>query len=264
MRRFIVFLSLIMLTACATTQDVENLQYNMNAQDKRLEERIESLARSLAAAEQKLAGQIDAASTPVRSTQANLWAEVESLRTQVASLQGTLDTVRQQSQQAGSDEVQELRERIKFLESRLVEVSSRLAIDFESKPGEAAPGAAVDPAQALYERGLAAFQARDYAQAQTIFDEFGTTYPKHELAANALFWRGESFYQAKDYGQAILSYQEVIDKHPKSNKIPGALLKQGVSFITLGKDKPGRLLLEDLVKRFPDSSEAKRAKELLK
>jgi tol-pal system protein YbgF len=84
------------------------------------------------------------------------------------------------------------------------------------------------------------------------------------LAANALFWRGESFYQAKDYGQAILSYQEVIDKHPKSNKIPGALLKQGVSFITLGKDKPGRLLLEDLVKRFPDSSEAKRAKDLLK
>jgi tol-pal system protein YbgF len=266
MSRIILLVSMFTLAACATTQDVENLQYNMNLQEKRIEERMESLAKSLSSAEQKLAGQIESASTPVRSTQANLWAEIESLRTQVASVQGNLDELRLQSRQTGTDELRELKERVASLESRLVEMSSRLALDLETRPAPPAgtPQQPVDPAQNLYERGLSSFQAREYAQAQTFFSDFATTYSKHELVPNALFWKGESFFQMKDYGQAILAYQEVIDKFPKSNKIPGALLKQGVSFISLGKDKPGRLLLEDLVKRFPDTAEARRAKDLLK
>ena len=266
MNRIVLFASLIMLAACATTQDVENLQYNMNLQERRIEDRMDSLARSLAAAEQKLAGQIESASSPVRSTQANLWAEIESLRTQVASLQGNLDEVRLQARQTDSGDIRELKDRVGLIEARLLEISSRLALDFEAR--SAAPTGSThqtaDPAQALYERALASFQAREYAQGVTLFNEFAQTYPKHELVSNALFWKGESFFQMKDYGQAILAYQEVIDKFPKSNKIPGALLKQGVSFISLGKDTPGRLLLQDLVKRFPETAEAKRAKELLK
>jgi archaellum component FlaC len=162
MIRIALFISLFTLTACATMQDVENLQYNMNLQNQRIEDRMESLSKALASAEQKLAGQIDAASTPVRSTQANLWAEIESLRTQVGSLQGNLEEVRQQSRQTGTDELQELKTRVALLESRLIEISSRLALDFDARP--TTPSATgqqpIDPAQALYERGLASFQSK--------------------------------------------------------------------------------------------------------
>lgn len=120
-----------------------------------------------------------------------------------------------------------------------------------------------DPAKALYERALEAFQSRNYAQARTMWDEFARTFPQHELVSNALFWQGESFFQMGDYSQAVLAYQDVISKHPQSNKYAAAMLKQGVCFFRLGKDRAGVLVLEDLIKRFPSLPEATRAKTIL-
>lgn len=123
-----------------------------------------------------------------------------------------------------------------------------------------APG---DAAEDLYNRAREAFEARKYADAQAMWEEFSGRNPNHKLAANAVFWQGESYYQLGDYARAILKYQDVIDKHAKSDKYRSAVLKQGMSFIKLGRDKAGKVLLQDLVKKFPDSVEAKRAKAVL-
>jgi tol-pal system protein YbgF len=123
-----------------------------------------------------------------------------------------------------------------------------------------APG---DPAEAVYNKAREAFEARKYADAQAMWEEFTTKNPDHKLAANAVFWQGESYYQLGDYARAILKYQDVIDKHAKSDKYRSAVLKQGMSFIKLGRDKAGKVLLQDLIKKFPDSVEAKRAKAVL-
>lgn len=126
----------------------------------------------------------------------------------------------------------------------------------------AAPPAG-DPTETLYNRAREAFEARKYADAQALWSEFATRNPDHKLTANAVFWEGESYYQLGDYARAILKYQDVIDKHAKSDKYRSAVLKQGMSFIKLGRDKAGKVLLQDLVKKYPDSVEAKRAKAVL-
>jgi len=130
---------------------------------------------------------------------------------------------------------------------------------------EAAPSAqdADDPAKALYDGALRAFHARNYAQAQKMWDEFAKTFSQHALVSNAIFWQGEAFFQMGDYAQAVLAYQDVISKHPNSNKYPAAILKQGVCFFRLGKNRAGELVLEDLIKRFPALPEAARAKTIL-
>ena len=72
------------------------------------------------------------------------------------------------------------------------------------------------------------------------------------------------FFQMQDYANAVLTYQKVIEEHKSSNKYTAALLKQGISFFKLKKDQAGKLVLEDLIKKHPESAEAKRAQAYLK
>ena len=50
---------------------------------------------------------------------------------------------------------------------------------------------------------------------------------------------------------------------PKGNKVPAALLKQGLAFQSLGDSSNSRLILMELVKKYPDSTEAKVARSKL-
>ena len=42
------------------------------------------------------------------------------------------------------------------------------------------------------------------------------------------------------------------------------MLKQGIAFYKLKKEQAGKLVLQDLVKKYPDSAEGKRAQAYLK
>jgi len=68
----------------------------------------------------------------------------------------------------------------------------------------------------------------------------------------------------KEYDQAILEFDAVRRKYPKGDKVPAALLKQGFAFAELGDKVDARLILQELVDRFPQSEEAGRAKQRLK
>jgi tol-pal system protein YbgF len=120
------------------------------------------------------------------------------------------------------------------------------------------------PGQELYQQALENFYAMKYQQAQTMWAEFVKGFPSDPLVPNAIFWQGECFFQMQDYANAVLTYQKVIEDHSKSNKYTAALLKQGISFFKLKKDQAGKLVLEDLIKKHPQSAEAKRAQAYLK
>ena len=120
------------------------------------------------------------------------------------------------------------------------------------------------PGQELYQQALENFYAMKYQQAQIMWAEFVKGFPNDPLVPNAVFWQGECFFQMQDYANAVLTYQKVIEDHSKSNKYTAALLKQGISFFKLKKDQAGKLVLEDLIKKHPQSAEAKRAQAYLK
>ena len=102
------------------------------------------------------------------------------------------------------------------------------------------------------------------AAAKKYFQEVIQRYPKSENADNAQFWIGEIYYREKWYEKAILEYQKVIEKYPDGNKVPAALLKQGLAFHNIGDKANSRHILEELVKKYPKSNEAKIAREKLK
>ncbi|WP_243364466.1 tol-pal system protein YbgF [Fundidesulfovibrio terrae] len=120
-----------------------------------------------------------------------------------------------------------------------------------------------DPAEAIYTKGMQAFQAKDYDKAASMWRDVAKNYPKHNLASNAYFWMGEAYFQKGDMAQAVLNYNEVVEKFPKSTKAPSSMLKMGMAFQKLNKKDAARLMFQDLIKKFPDSAEARRAKALL-
>jgi TolA-binding protein len=56
----------------------------------------------------------------------------------------------------------------------------------------------------------------------------------------------------------------VIENYPKGNKVPASLLKQGFAFLNLGDKANSRLILQELIKKYPKTNEAKIAKDKLK
>lgn len=284
---FVPLMAALLLTAgCVVSQEefssMQSRLANQQEAQHQLEQRVAKLNAELASARSELKQEISQSSTPVRSTQANLWAEVEQLKMRIATMQGRVDSLEQtagQLEDRQSNATAAIKEMGENLTAMRMVLESQLALDFSEArgaPPAKAPAAtagseeglpdtaqAADPARSLYDNALNLFKQRRYQQAQAMWADFAQSYPDHQLVPNAIFWQGECFYQMEDYSRAILSYQEVITKYPKSTKYAPSLLKQGIAFLRLGKEKAGRLVLQDLVDKLPDSPEAARAKAIL-
>jgi tol-pal system protein YbgF len=114
-----------------------------------------------------------------------------------------------------------------------------------------------------YENAWRSFDKKDYQAAVGRFRDFLKKNPKTRLAAAAQFWLGESYFALKEYEKAIVAYDEVR-RFPQADKVAAALLKQGIAFGELGEKLNARLVLQELVEKYPQSAEAPRAKQRLK
>ena len=109
----------------------------------------------------------------------------------------------------------------------------------------------------LYNRAKQSFDKGEYETARRGFQDLLEKYPKSKSADNAQFWIAEIYYREKWYEKAILEYQKVIENYPQGNKIPAALLKQGFAFLNIGDETNARLILRELMNKYPESNEAK-------
>lgn len=108
----------------------------------------------------------------------------------------------------------------------------------------------------LYAMAKKAFDKNDFDKARQGFQQFIKIFPQSKNADNAQFWIGEIYYREKWYEKSILEYQKVIENYPQGNKVPASLLKQGFAFLNIGDKANARLILKELVKKFPKSNEA--------
>jgi tol-pal system protein YbgF len=98
----------------------------------------------------------------------------------------------------------------------------------------------------------------------TLFRQFLRQYPKSALAGKSQYWIGESLYGQKQFEAAIVAFDEVNRKYPRDEKVASAMLKQGFAFAELGDKRNARYFLEQVQKKYPNSSEAQLATEKLK
>ena len=184
----------------------------------------------------------------IKDLQARLAQLDEALKGQEAQLR------------ARDDELKKLREALATLQSAQARDQAVVA---PPQPSEAA-AAETDTIRRDYEAAFRALEQKDYKVAISRLREFVKKYPKSRLANNAQYWIGESYYALRHFDQAILEFDEVRRSDPKGDKVPAALLKQGFAFAELGERVNARLILQEVVEKYPQSPEAAKAKQRLK
>ena len=115
----------------------------------------------------------------------------------------------------------------------------------------------------LYAAAYDLFKQGKYDKAREEFENFLKLYPDTELSDNAQFWIGECYYFDKNYEKAIVEYDKVSKNFPEGNKVPYAILKQGLSFLKLGDKASAKLLLQQVIRDFPNTSQSRIARTKL-
>lgn len=212
----------------------------------------------------------------VREQTAGMRASFSAIQEQIRELQGRIEetehVIGRGAVSAGKgDEQPESRlNRMDALlrrnQERLVRLEQYLNLEIAENEAARSPvsSSSGEPSEEdLYNAAKQALDKGDFEAARQGFQNFLKKYPTSGIANNAQFWLGEVYYREKWYEKAILEYQQVIEKYPKGSKVPAALLKQGLSFYNIGDTANGRLILQELVKKFPGSNEAKIAEKKL-
>ncbi len=193
-------------------------------------------------------------SEQVSRLQANSHSDMQQLRSDMQALSGTIEENNVVHDRA-----------IKALRARLESMTAATSPpSVEPHPGSASvsgqPAAAVDTEQALYDRALELYYAREYAQSRTSFQAFAQQYPTSHLTQNALFWIGMCLFQQKNYQASIAALENLIKTFPQGTKVPDASYWQALAFIELKETLTAQILLETLMQTYPTSEAAQRAK----
>ncbi len=133
-----------------------------------------------------------------------------------------------------------------------------------SRPPATPSPAEVNVADQLYKRALKDYQEKNYEAAVVNFKQYLKQAPKSPQAGNAQYLIGESLYAQKQYEAAIVAFDEVVQKHSQDPKVAAAMLKQGYAFAELKDARNARFFLQQVQKKYPNSSEAQQASEKLK
>jgi tol-pal system protein YbgF len=280
---FLLALSCL-LSACATTSDVELLRQDVN----RLQRDSQTTKGDLDILKEKTTGIAKEESfNVVRMNQAEIQSQLANVAKDIQVLSGRFDENKYSSEKTLRDwtsEMDLMKAQIASLERQTKEMKDKLAAfegqsklpkesskeqELEKNPEQKEAGAGesqtVKPRASdrlgQYETAYNAFKNKRYKEAREKFDAFIKEFPKDELADNAHFWIAETFYNERDFEGAILSYETFLKQYPKSKKAQNALLKQGLSFIEIGDKKTGKAILEQLIERYPRTKEAELAQK---
>jgi tol-pal system protein YbgF len=272
--RLILSIVLVIFCGCAAQSDIVILDERLARVERKIERQntsIEQFGELSEDKEQKL-----------RSQSASLRVQIDELRNELQLLNGRLEEIEhdltrqnaavQELTGSRKEELARLSQDFQSIELRMANIEQYLDLGSGPKtapkpipPSVSAtpPGNAKLDENDLYRLAKQAFDQGEYESARANFQELIKRYPKSKSADNAQFWIGEIYYREKWYEKAIVEYQKVIENYPNGNKVGAALLKQGYAFVNIGDKDSARLVLRELIRKLPDSNEAKFAQRKL-
>lgn len=276
---------LFTVMGCATTSDIDNLRNNVTGlqiESINQKKEIAQIKTDLSNISKDINTLKEYSLSAMKESQSSILIQTSDLSKELQTLKGRFDenkyfmdkTIKdllserelQQAKIAGlENELKELKSKIS---SHPAEKKEASAVQEGHKDAEAAqPEAkdqkaadATDP-QKLYDDAQIDFKEKRYIDARQKFEKFSKDFPKHALAPNSYFWLGESYYADKKYEDAILAYEAFLKKYPNHEKTRGAMLKQAFAFVEMGDKKTGKVLLEKVIEKYPNSREAELAEK---
>lgn len=127
----------------------------------------------------------------------------------------------------------------------------------------AAATAVTDKERQAYQKAFDQLRDLHYAQAITAFRAFLKQYPNGRYSYIAQYWIAEADYAQRDFKQAIVDYGDLIQHYPKNPKVAEAMLKIGYCYYESGQKDAAKKELNQLLQRYPNSTEAGQASNFL-
>ena len=143
----------------------------------------------------------------------------------------------------------------------------------QSVAAERASVASVDvPERGDFDEILGTLAQRDCGPAVSRLNAFAASHKASPLADNALYWAGRCYILMGDstpqrstdfYNQAIAKFYDLGTTYPEGEKTPAALWEQGQLFLELKDEPDARIVFSRLIREYPGSPEAARARQKL-
>lgn len=115
----------------------------------------------------------------------------------------------------------------------------------------------------LFTTAYTQLQQGAYVSARRNLEQLLTSYPDFEQAARAQLYIGETFKGEGNTPAADSVYQLVTSKYPKSAEAATGLYRHGRVLWDADKKAEARIVLNRLIREYPNSDEAGLAKDLL-
>jgi TolA-binding protein len=128
---------------------------------------------------------------------------------------------------------------------------------------QAAAGAINVPERAEYLGLLDGLGRKDCTQVVPQLNSFAGNHKESPLSDNALYWAARCYQQKGRQDEAISKFYEVGTRYPKGDKAPAALWAQGNLFLQMGNSPDARIVFSKLIRDYPGSDEASRARQKL-
>ena len=126
-----------------------------------------------------------------------------------------------------------------------------------------AAGSINAPERAEYLALLDGLARQDCARTVPQLNSFAANHKESQLADNALYWSARCYALKGDQNQAVSKFYDVVTRYPKGDKAPAALWAQGSLFVDMGDTPDARLAFSKLIRDYPNSEEAARARQKL-
>jgi tol-pal system protein YbgF len=120
------------------------------------------------------------------------------------------------------------------------------------------------PAETLYSNALRDKSGGKPELALQQFRDYLTFYGSTELAPEAQFQIAEIYYSQGDLDSALQEYDALLEKFPENSKTADALYMKGQTLVKTGKRTAGAAEFREVIRRFPRSDMATKARAQLK
>jgi len=148
--------------------------------------------------------------------------------------------------------------------TRLAKATTRLDATHPVRLTVPPPAASAATSQdAAYDRAVRDYNKRKNDLAWKEFSAYAISHPGTDLGAASYYYMAEIRYEKGDYRQAIGYYSLALTMAPAGSKAAAAQLKKGAAFVHLGLPDDGIQEFLQVIKRYPGSVEAAKAKKTI-
>ena len=251
----LVVASAYFLSSSATAQlfddDIAREQAAKNAKQ------LENLAGALRGISKK-ADNLEKQNANLRKRTGAITQQIQEIDEKLRNMRGLIEEhaekYKSQAQEKSQENVilgerlDDLTQEISVMKKELLEVSEYVELP---------------PEQELYDAAFANFQRREYDKSIKGFQRILRLYPDGKFNANAEYWTGLALLNSGQYEAAAAAARNLIERYSDSNKVPDAKLVLARALKSLQNEEEAKKVLADIVREYPTSLAADKARQLL-